>query len=67
MFRTLMIGAVSALMLSAAAFAQQGGTEQEARAMLSKAIAAVKADPVVVIAMFIKGGCCTAKATTSGK
>jgi hypothetical protein len=55
MFRTLMIGAVSALMLSAAAFAQQGGTEQEARAMLSKAIAAVKADPVVAIAMFIKG------------
>jgi hypothetical protein len=54
MFRTLMIGAVSALMLSAAAFAQQGGTEQEARAMLSKAIAAVKADPVVAIAMLIK-------------
>jgi hypothetical protein len=67
MFRTLMIGAVSALMLSAAAFAQQGGTKQEARAMLSKAIAAVKADPVVAIAMLIKGGCCTAKATTSGK
>ncbi len=55
MFRTLMIGAVSALTLSAAAFAQQGGTEQEARAMLSKAVAAVKADPVVAIAMFIKG------------
>ena len=55
MFRTLMLGAVSALTLSAAAFAQQGGTEQEARAMLSKAVAAVKADPVVAIAMFIKG------------
>jgi hypothetical protein len=55
MFRTLMIGAVSALTLSAAAFAQQGGTAQEARAMLDKAVAAVKADPVVAIAMFIKG------------
>jgi Single Cache domain 2 len=55
MFRTLMIGAVSALALSAAAFAQQGGTSQEARAMLDKAVAAVKADPVVAIAMFIKG------------
>src|SRR6516225_4752870 len=55
MFRTLMIGAVSALTLSAAAFAQQGGTEQEARAMLDKAIAAVKADQAVAIAMFIKG------------
>ena len=55
MFRTLMIGAVSALTLSAAAFAQQGGTPEEARAMLDKAIAAVKADQVVAIAMFIKG------------
>jgi single cache domain-containing protein len=55
MFRTLMIGAVSALTLSAAAFAQQGGTAQEARAMLDKAIAAVKADEAVAIAMFIKG------------
>jgi hypothetical protein len=49
-----MIGAVSALALSAAAFAQQQG-EQEARAMLSKAIAAVKADRDVAIAMFLKG------------
>jgi Single Cache domain 2 len=55
MFRTLIIGAVSALTLSAAAFAQQGGTEQEARAMLDKAVAAVKADQVVAIAMFVKG------------
>jgi Single Cache domain 2 len=55
MFRTLMIGAVSALTLSAAAFAQQGGTEQEARAMLSKAVAAVKADRDVALAMFLKG------------
>jgi hypothetical protein len=56
MFRTLMIGAVSALTLSAAAFAQQGGSPQEARAMLDKAIAAVKADPVVAI-----GGRCQPK------
>ena len=54
MFRTLMIGAVSALTLSAAAFAQQQG-EQEARAMLSKAVAAVKADRDVALAMFLKG------------
>jgi hypothetical protein len=37
MFRTLMIGAVSALALSTAAFAQQG--PQQTRAMLDKAIA----------------------------
>ena len=55
MFRTLIIGAVSALTLSAAAFAQQGGTAQEARAMLGKAVAAVKADQAVAIAMFNKG------------
>jgi hypothetical protein len=57
MFRTLMIGSVSAaaLILSGIAFSQQGGTEQEARAMLDKAIAAVKADQVVAIAMFVKG------------
>jgi len=52
-----MIGAVSAaaLTLSSATFAQQGGTPQEARAMLDKAIAAVKEDQAVAIAMFIKG------------
>src|SRR5215472_12237564 len=55
MFRTLIIGAVSALTLSVAAFAQQGGTPEEARAMLDKAVAAVKADQVVAIAMFLKG------------
>ena len=57
MLRTLMIGAVSAaaLTLSGAGFAQQGGTPQEARAMLDKAVAAVKADQAVAIAMFIKG------------
>ena len=55
MFRTLMIGAVSALTLSAAAFAQQGGTAQEAKAMLDKAISAVKADQAVAMAKFLKG------------
>src|SRR3974377_2324081 len=55
MFRTLMIGAVSALTLSATAFAQEGGTPEAARAMLDKAVAAVKADQVVAIAMFLKG------------
>ena len=57
MMRTLMIGAVSAtaLALSATASAQQGGTAQEARAMLDKAVAAVKADQAVALAMFIKG------------
>jgi hypothetical protein len=59
MVRRLMIGAVSAaaLTLSAAALAQQGqfGTAQEARAMLDKAVAALKADQLVALAMFIKG------------
>jgi hypothetical protein len=50
-----MIGAVSALTLSAAAFAQQGGTEQEARAMLDKAVAALQEDVIVALAMFNKG------------
>jgi len=55
MFRTLMIGAVSALTLSAAAFAQQGGTAEEAKAMLGKAVAAVKADKTKALDMFNKG------------
>src|SRR5260370_9444344 len=57
MLRTLIISAVSgaALTLSAATFAQQGGTAQEARAMLDKAVAAVKADQTVALAMFLKG------------
>jgi|SRR5947209_14889605 len=45
----------AAILSSTAAIAQQGGTAQEARAMLDKAIAAVKADQVVAIAVFIKG------------
>jgi signal transduction histidine kinase len=54
-----MISAVSVagLTLSTAAFPQQGqfGTAQEARAMLDKAIAAVKSDKDVALAMFNKG------------
>ena len=54
-----MIVAVSTVgfTLSAAVFAQQGqlGTPQEARAMLDKAVAAVKADQAVALAMFNKG------------
>jgi hypothetical protein len=43
------------LMFSAIAFAQQGGTAQEARAMLDKAVAAVKADKTKALDMFNNG------------
>ena len=46
---------VVAFMLSAAAFAQQGGTAQEARAMLDKAVAAVKADKTKALDEFTNG------------
>jgi signal transduction histidine kinase len=58
MLRKLMIGTVSAaaLALSTVAFAQgQFGTAAEAKAMLEKAVAAVKADKAKALAMFIKG------------
>jgi hypothetical protein len=58
MIRTLMIAAASAavLMFSPAAFAQQaGGTADEAKAMLMKAVAAVKADKAKALDMFNKG------------
>src|SRR5271156_2096217 len=59
MMRRLMIAATAAtvLTLSPTVFAQQGpvGTAQEARAMLDKAVAAVKADEAVALAMFNKG------------
>jgi hypothetical protein len=58
MIRTLMFAAVSAasLLLSPIAFAQQtGGTAYEAKAMLMKAVAAVKADKAKAIDMFNKG------------
>jgi hypothetical protein len=58
MIRTLMFAAVSAasLLLSPIAFAQQtGGTADEAKAMLMKAVAAVKADKAKALDMFTKG------------
>src|SRR5271168_808088 len=58
MLRTSMIAAVSAaiLMFSPTAFAQQtGGTAAEAKAMLMKAAAAVKADKAKALDMFNKG------------
>src|SRR5437763_5043585 len=55
MFHRRMIGAVSVLTLSTAAFAQSFGTAQEARAMLDKAVAVVKADKATALAMFNKG------------
>jgi hypothetical protein len=59
MIHRLMIGAVSAaaLTLSAAAFARedQFGTAQDARAMLDKVVAAVKADKTKALDMFNKG------------
>jgi single cache domain-containing protein len=59
MKRSLMIGAVTTalLSLSVTAYAQQGqyGTAQEARVMLDKAVAAVKANKEVALTMFNKG------------
>jgi Single Cache domain 2 len=58
MIRTFMIAAASAavLTLSPTAFAQQkGGTADEAKAMLMKAAAAVKADKAKALDMFNKG------------
>jgi hypothetical protein len=54
---TIATASAAALVLSSATFAQQGqlGAPQEARAMLDKAAAAVKADRDVALAMFIKG------------
>ena len=57
MIRTFMIAAASAaaLTLSPTAFAQQTGTAAEAKAMLVKAVAAVKADKTKALDMFNKG------------
>jgi hypothetical protein len=58
MIRALMIAAASAAVLafSPTAFAQQkGGTADEAKAMLMKAVAAVKADKAKALDMFNKG------------
>ena len=58
MVRKLMIAATSSiavLAVSATAFAQQYGTADEAKAMLMKAVAAVKADKAKALDMFNKG------------
>ena len=58
MFRTLTIAAALAAVLafSPTAFAQKtGGTADEAKAMLMKAVAAVKADKAKALDMFNKG------------
>jgi len=58
MVRKLMVAATSAaaLALSSTAFAQQsGGTAEEAKEMLVKAVAAVKADKVKALEMFNAG------------
>jgi hypothetical protein len=59
MMRTFVIAAaaVAALTLSSTTFGQQqsGGTADEAKAMLVKAVAAVKADKVKALDMFNKG------------
>jgi Single Cache domain 2 len=54
---TLTAMALLCVGVSSSAFAQQGqfGTPQEARAMLDKAVAAVKADRDLALAMFNKG------------
>jgi signal transduction histidine kinase len=53
----MMTAAAAAMVLTfpPTAFAQQLGTAQEARTMLDKAVAAVKADQAVALAMFNKG------------
>jgi hypothetical protein len=56
MASTLMAAAtISLLLLSPAAFAQQYGTPDEAKAMLMKAVAAVKADEAQALDIFNKG------------
>ena len=58
MVRKFMIAAAQAAVvaLSPAAFAQQtGGTAEEAKAMLMKAVAAVRMDETKALDMFIKG------------
>jgi signal transduction histidine kinase len=57
MFRAFLTATAAAgiVAISATAFAQQGGTAQEARAMLDKAAAALRADKTKALDMFNKG------------
>jgi len=52
---TIAAASAVALMFSATAFAQKGGTEREAKAMLDKAVAAVKADKTKAVNEFNNG------------
>jgi Single Cache domain 2 len=56
MLRKLMIGtALTAVLYTSASATSQYGTPAEAKAMLEKAVVAVKADKLMAIAMFNKG------------
>ncbi|HLH95661.1 MAG TPA: hypothetical protein VKW08_11165 [Xanthobacteraceae bacterium] len=57
MIRPAVIGVLSAIAvcLSTVAFGQQFGTADEAKAMLVKAVAAVKADKMKALDLFAKG------------
>jgi hypothetical protein len=55
MVRALMVGAASAVALTFAVGSFAQGTAEEARAMLLKAVAAVKADKAKALDMFNKG------------
>jgi signal transduction histidine kinase len=57
MFRNLLFAGIYVAVVSTAAFAQkpQYGTAEEAKAMLEKAVAAVKADKTKALDMFNKG------------
>jgi signal transduction histidine kinase len=53
--RWIIAASAVALMLSSTVFAQQGGTAEEAKAMLLKAVGAVKADKAKALDEFNKG------------
>jgi hypothetical protein len=53
--KKLLLGGIALLVLPSAAFSESSGTADEAKAMLIKAIAAVKTDRDVAIAQFLKG------------
>ena len=57
MVRELVVGTVSVLTLSGSVFAQQGqlGTPNQAKAMLVRTVAAIKADPASAFAKIDKG------------
>jgi hypothetical protein len=54
MLRGVLIGAAAAAIASTAAFAQQSGSAEEAKAMLEKAVVQLKANQADALAMFNK-------------